>query len=32
MQQQLQQIIRSVASGWENADGTPFYEHFLAPA
>ncbi len=31
-EQQLQQIIHAVGSGWENADGTPFYEHFLGQA
>lgn len=26
---QLQQIIAAIEYGWENADGTPFYRHFL---
>ena len=26
---QLRQIIAAIAYGWENADGTPFYTHFL---
>jgi len=25
----LLQIIGAIESGWENADGAPFYEHFL---
>ena len=26
---QLKQIIADIEYGWENADGTPFYRHFL---
>lgn len=26
---QLRQIIKAIESGWENADGEPFYEYFL---
>ena len=26
---QLQQIILAIEHGWENADGAPFYRHFL---
>ena len=26
---QLRQIIAAIEYGWENADGTPFYRHFL---
>lgn len=26
---QLRQIITAIEYGWENADGTPFYRHFL---
>jgi len=26
---QLKQIIADIEYGWENADGTPFYSHFL---
>ena len=26
---ELEEIIAAIESGWENADGTPFYTHFL---
>ena len=26
---QLRQIVAAIEHGWENADGTPFYRHFL---
>ena len=26
---ELKEIIAAIESGWENADGTPFYTHFL---